>query len=196
MKQRELIESLSSKELTKAIYLSQSLFFSVGIILYFIFINDISVIKGLLQFDGEAIFYYGILFALALVVIEIILYRSIPKEYFDDGGINEKVFQNQSILSIFFIALTVAIAEEFLFRGVIQTVFGYVFASSLFVIMHTRYLKKPVLLVLLIGTSFFIGYLFELTNNLLVTIVFHFVVDFTLGLYIKFNKWGGLRERT
>lgn len=188
MKQGEVIKSLSTKELTRAVYLSQLLFFSISIVLGFILIRDFEVIKGLFQFDAEEIFYYGVLFALALVIIEIILYNLIPKKHFDDGGINKKLFQNQSIISIFFIALAVAIAEEFLFRGVIQTVFGYVFASSLFVLMHTRYLKNPILLILVIGTSFLIGFLFELTNNILVTIVFHFVVDFTLGLYIKFNK--------
>jgi|SRR5699024_7065478 len=188
MSQRKLIDQLTPKELTKSVYLSQLLFFFISIILGFILIKDLEIIKGLFQFDGEQIFYYGVLFALALVIIEIILYNIIPKKHFDDGGINEKLFRNQSIVSIFFIALTVAIAEEFLFRGVIQTAFGYLFASSLFVIVHTRYLKKPILLLLLIGTSFLIGFLFELTNNILVTIVFHFVVDFTLGLYIKFNK--------
>lgn len=188
MEQRKLIESLSSKELTKAVYLSQLLFFFVSILLGFIFLRDLALVKSLFTFNDRAIFYYGVLPAIVLVLIEIFLYHVIPKHHFDDGGINEKLFRNQSIVGIFFIALTVAIAEEFLFRGVIQTAFGYLFASSLFVVMHTRYLRKPVLLVLLIATSFLIGYLFEVTNNLLVTITFHFVVDFTLGLYIKFNE--------
>ena len=116
------------------------------------------------------------------------MYNAIDQKHFDDGGINEKLFRNQSVGSIFFIALTVAICEELLFRGVIQTTFGYLFASSLFVVLHTRYLKKPVLLGLLIVTSFLIGFIFEVTSNLLVTITFHFVVDFVLGLYIKFSK--------
>lgn len=188
MGRRELVKQLSTKELTKAVYLSQLLFFFLSIILGFILIRDFDLVRGLFRLEPEEIFYYGVLFAFALVIIEIILYNIIPKKHFDDGGINEKLFRNQSVISIFFIALTVAIAEELLFRGVIQTTFGYLFASSLFVLLHTRYLRKPLLLILLIGTSFLIGFLFELTNNLLVTITFHFVVDFTLGLYIKFNK--------
>lgn len=188
MSRRKLVESLSTKELTKAVYLSQLLFLGIALILGFILIGDFNLVRKMFLFRPEEIFYYGVLFALALVIIEIILYNLLPKKYFDDGGINEKLFRNQSVVSIFFIALTVAVSEEFLFRGVIQTTFGYLFASSLFVLLHTRYLRKPILLVLLIGTSFLIGFLFELTNNLLVTIVFHFVVDFTLGLYIKFNK--------
>lgn len=188
MGRRELVNQLSTEELTRAVYLSQLLFFIIGIGLAFIFMRDLTIIRKLFILNGEEIFFYGVLLALGLVIIEIILYNIIPKKHFDDGGINVKLFRNQSVLAIFFIALTVAIVEEFLFRGVIQTTFGYLFASSLFVLLHTRYLRKLVLLILLIGTSFLIGFLFEVTNNLLVTITFHFVVDFTLGLYIKFNK--------
>src|SRR5690625_1994018 len=175
MRRDELVKQLSTKELTKAVYLSQLLFVVLSVILGFLFIRDRTIIKHLFRLNFEQIFYYGILLALLLVIVELIVYNIIPKTHFDDGGINEKLFKHQSVIGIFFIALTVAIAEEFLFRGVIQTVFGYIFASSLFVIIHTRYLKKIVLLILLIITSFLIGFIFKVTNNLLVTVVFHFV---------------------
>lgn len=80
--------------------------------------------------------------------------------------------------------MIVAISEEVLFRGVIQSVFGYIVASTLFALMHYRYFKKIVLFSLLVLLSFLLGFLFELTNSLYVTIVFHFIVDFLLGLYI------------
>ncbi|HLS23454.1 MAG TPA: type II CAAX endopeptidase family protein [Pseudogracilibacillus sp.] len=188
MKHRELIEKISPKELKKTVYLSQLLFLFIGIGLAFVFFDRIEAFTSLFIFDLEEIFYYGVLLAFVLIIIELILYNAIDQKHFDDGGINEKLFRNQSVGSIFFIALTVAICEELLFRGVIQTTFGYLFASSLFVVLHTRYLKKPVLLGLLIVTSFLIGFIFEVTSNLLVTITFHFVVDFVLGLYIKFSK--------
>mgnify|MGYP001404332256 CR=1 FL=1 len=188
MSREELIKKLTSKDLAKAVYLSQLLFFVLSIILWLIFIRDFHTMKQLFQLNFDDIFYYGVLIALVLVVVEIIMGKLIPKKYFDDGGINEKLFKGQAVPGIFSIALVVAICEELLFRGVIQTVFGYIFASSLFVIFHTRYLKKPLLLLMVIITSFLIGYLFEVTNNILVTITFHFVVDFVLGLYIKYSK--------
>lgn len=185
---RDIIENLTPKDLTKAVYLSQLLFFSISIILSVFFIRDVNILKGFFQWNDPAIFYYGVMLAVVLIIVEILLYNTVPRKHFDDGGINEKLFKNQSVVGIFFIALTIATVEEFLFRGVIQTVFGYFFASSLFVVLHTRYLRKPVLLLLLIITSFLIGYLFKITNNLLVVIAFHFIVDFILGLYIKFSK--------
>lgn len=90
--------------------------------------------------------------------------------------------------------MLVAIAEELLFRGVIQTTFGYLISSTLFALIHFRYLKKPVLLISVLFVSFYIGYIFILTENLLVTITAHFVVDFTLGLVIRFQKRGAIYE--
>lgn len=188
MKKEAIVKNISTKELTKAVFYTQFLLLVISGMFYILFLRDWEKIKGFIRFDWGEIVYYGVLFALLLVVVEIILYYLVPKKYLDDGGINEKLFKNQSVLMIFLIALTVAIAEELLFRGMIQTVFGYIFASSLFVLIHTRYLKKPILLIFIILTSFLIGYLFKVTNNLLVTIAFHFVVDFCLGLFIKYKR--------
>lgn len=188
MKQAELIKSMTDEQLKQQLLLSQSLFFIISIILSLFLFSDITDWLLYIHIDMPQLFIYGLLPGVILVIVEVFLYKFIPARHLDDGGINEKIFKNQSIGAIFVIALVVAISEEFLFRGVIQTTFGYIFASSLFVVVHIRYLKKPVLLSLLIFTSFFIGYLFEITNNLLVTILFHFIVDFLLGLFIKFKK--------
>src|SRR5699024_10988980 len=88
------------------------------------------------------------------------------------------------------IALIVSISEELLFRGVIRTVFGYVFASSVFALIHIRYLRQPVLLISIIFVSFYIGYLFEIIGNLLVTMTTHFIVDFLLGVIIGYVTCG------
>src|SRR5699024_5243922 len=143
---------------------------------------------ALFKWDISLILLYGLLPAVVLVVIEVIVSRFIDPRHIDDGGINERIFKDASVGMIFLIAFVVAVAEEMLFRGVIQTTFCYVFASSLFVIVHFRYLKKPLLLFSLVITSFFIGYIYLITENLLVTITFHFFVDFLLGLFIKFQK--------
>lgn len=188
MNQAELIKRMSDKELRNQLLLSQSIFFLVSIVLSFVFFDHIFDWFTLFSWNVKDILIYGVLFAVGLVIIEILLDTIVPKSWIDDGGINEKVFKNQSFFHIFIIALVVAISEEFLFRGVIQVTFGYIFASSLFVVMHIRYLKKPFLLVFIILTSFLIGYIFEQTGNLLVPIVFHFIIDFLLGIYIKIKR--------
>src|SRR5699024_12769703 len=107
-----------------------------------------------------------------------------PKRYYDDGGINERIFKNLSIKEIFLITLLIAISEELLFRGVIQTTFGYLFASILFALVHLRYLKKPVLLISFLVISFLIGYIFLLTLNFFVSIITFFIFYFLLCFII------------
>lgn len=189
MKQEELIESLTSNQLKESVYYTQLLIFtiSVSMILLFMSLNNFI---SLFVFDLKEFTYYGLIPALAVVLINLILDWAVPAEYLDDGGINEKLFEGQSVKSIFFIALTVSISEEILFRGILQTHFGLIIASIVFALIHVRYLRKPILFISVLLLSFGLGYLFLVTSNLLVTIIAHFTIDFLLGLIIKFRARG------
>lgn len=191
MKQSDIIKQMSDHELKQQLLLSQIIFFLLSIFLSFFFFDHPLDWFIYLYIDFSVIFYYGVIPGLIIVMVNLSLYKLLPKHLLDDGGINEKVFRNQSVFSIFIIALVVSISEEFLFRGLIQTTFGYLFASLLFIVVHFRYLRKPVLLISIIFVSFYIGYLFEITGSLFVTMTVHFIVDFLLGLVIKFEKRGG-----
>lgn len=136
----------------------------------------------------KKIFIFGFLSALVVIFIELVIIYITPKKWWDDGGINELIFKNESVSFIFIFTLTVAICEEFLFRGVVQTTFGYVFASVLFAVVHIRYLKKPLLFFAVLFLSFYIGWVYEHTANLIVPIVMHFFIDFLLGLVIRLKK--------
>lgn len=188
MKQADIIKQMSHTELRKQLLFSQAIFFLLSVFLSFLFFDHIFDWFNYLFIDLSMIAYYGVIPGLIIVIVNLSLYKLFPKHLFDDGGINEKIFKHQSISSIFIIALVVAISEEFLFRGLIQTTFGYMTASTIFVLVHFRYLTKPVLLISIIFVSFYIGYLFEITGSLFVTITIHFIVDFLLGLAIKFEK--------
>ena len=190
IKQADIIRQISSEDLKKSVFYTQFILLSISIVSSFILFDNFTDWFVLFKLNPKDIFYYGIIPAIIVIALNIILSRYVPNRYLDDGGINEKLFKSQSVFSIIIIALTIAIAEELLFRGVIQTVFGYIFASSLFAIIHIRYLKKPVLLISIIIVSFYIGYLFEVTQNLLVTITAHFIIDFILGLLIKYKTRG------
>ena len=188
MKQNELLQNISDEDLKKSLLLSQALFFSISLLLSLFLFDHFLDWLQYFRFNVKEIIYYGFIPGLIVVIFDVILMKSLPKQYFDDGGINERVFQNRSVTNIFFLTLFIAISEELLFRGIIQTTFGYFIASSIFALVHFRYLKKPVLFVSVLLLSFFIGYLFEITGNLLVTIVMHFIINFLLGLIIRFQK--------
>ncbi|WP_164668736.1 CPBP family intramembrane glutamic endopeptidase [Virgibacillus doumboii] len=187
-KQSEIIKQLTDEELTKQLYFSQVLLLVVSFLLSLFFFDTIAEWLTYFHFDVYEVAYYGLLPGLIIVTIDIVLIYIFPKKYYDDGGINDRIFKNRSIGGIFVLALLVAITEELLFRGVIQTTFGYFIASVLFAVVHIRYLKKPVLLISVLVVSFYIGYIFVLTENLVVTITAHFIVDFLLGAVIRFKS--------
>ena len=189
-KQRIIIQEMTSRELKNQVWLTQMIWVIINTVLL-IFLVDIAEFIALFEWDLTEIVLYGCLIGLLISIINSWMIQVFPKETWDDGGINEKVFREGSKLEIVLLCLVIAVMEEILFRGIIQSVFGYWIASLLFVVVHFRYLKKPLLLVSIIFLSFGIGYIFIFTSNLLVVIALHFVLDVTLALRIRRKgEWG------
>ncbi len=59
-----------------------------------------------------------------------LLIRYVPEQWYDDGGINEKLFRSRSVPHIFIMTAIIAFCEELLFRGVIQTHVGLLLRAS------------------------------------------------------------------
>ncbi|UOQ93612.1 CPBP family intramembrane metalloprotease [Halobacillus shinanisalinarum] len=187
--QAQLIKQMSDREVTKHLVYTQLFIFLFAIALsVFLFDSFFSDWQQLFTLTFSEWLFYGILPALAILTIDFILMANLPKHFYDDGGINEKVFKNQSITKIFFLTMIISFSEEMLFRGVIQTEFGYIIASLVFAAIHFRYLTKVVLFVSVLGVSFLIGFMYELTHSLSVTITAHFLIDFILALSIRVRK--------
>ncbi|MBA4537333.1 CPBP family intramembrane metalloprotease [Bacillus aquiflavi] len=187
-RQLDLIKQLSEKELLFHLYATQILLLAVSFFLCMILFGNFSAFFSIFVWDDPQILYIGGGAGLAVVIIDIVLMRLLPSDYYDDGGLNKKVFQNRATIHIAFIAVIVAFSEEILFRGMIQTHFGLVAASLIFAGVHFRYLFNWFLFVNITVLSFFIGLIYEWTENLLVTIFMHFIIDFLLGLLIKIKS--------
>ncbi|WP_096270486.1 CPBP family intramembrane glutamic endopeptidase [Paucisalibacillus globulus] len=190
MKQSEIIEQLTDHELRKSVIYSQILFLIISLLVSFLLFDSLEEWTSLFHLDMKEIVYFGFFSGIIIVVVDLIMISLLPKSLYDDGGINKRIFSGMSLPNIFFLTLLIAVSEELLFRGVIQTTFGYMIASISFAFVHFRYLNKPVLLISIIFVSFLIGYMYEHTGNLLVTITSHFIVDFLLGLVIRYKIWG------
>ncbi|WP_017728086.1 CPBP family intramembrane glutamic endopeptidase [Halalkalibacterium ligniniphilum] len=184
-RQQRLIEQMTDKEILLNLYLSQAIMFVIAVVLGFFLFERWVDFWAYFHWDVQQIFLFGGGAALFVLLIDFILYRTLPKAWMDDGGINERVFRNRSVPHIFFLAFVVAVAEETLFRGVLQTQFGLFAASAIFALIHFRYLQKPVLFLSVLLISFLLGWLFLVTGNLLVTIFAHFLIDCILGLVIR-----------
>lgn len=184
-RQTTVIGQMTDKEILFHLYITQIILIAISCIAGFFLFSSKEEFYLIWQWDIKEIILYGGSAAAIVIIIDGILMKVLPKEMYDDGGINEKVFQNRSIWHIFFLSLLIAFAEEVLFRGVIQTHFGYVAASIIFALLHVRYLSKWVLLIVVLGISFFLGWIYLKTNNLWVTIFAHFLIDFVFALIIR-----------
>ena len=189
---RELINRATDKELQNSLYLTQVMILIISFILGLFLFDDLAGFIALFIWDLPQIILWGGIAGVAVVLLDLILMKLLPSHYYDDGGLNERIFRNRSIPQIAFIAAIVAVPEELLFRGIIQTHFGLIAASIIFAIVHYRYLFNWYLFLNVIGLSFFIGYVYLQTNNILVTIFMHFLIDFLLGCHIKQQEQEGI----
>lgn len=185
----ELIKDLSDKELLFHLYLTQLILLVVSFVLGIILFDHRSTFFSLFNWKDDDILFIGGGVALIVVVIDTLLTKVLPERFYFDGGLNERIFQRRNVFHIAFIAGLVAFSEEILFRGVIQTHVGLIFSSILFAVIHYRYLFNWFLFINIILLSFLIGYVYEITDNLAVTIFMHFLIDFLLGLIIRLKHY-------
>ncbi|MDQ0976119.1 membrane protease YdiL (CAAX protease family) [Neobacillus niacini] len=185
-KYNELIKGLTDKELLSHLYLTQIVLLGITFILGILLFDHFSYLRSI-DFSDVRILLIGVSAGAAVVIVDIILMKLLPKSFYDDGGLNERIFKNRSVLHIAWIAALVAFSEELLFRGVIQTKVGLILASLIFAIIHYRYLFNWFLFSNIVILSFFIGSVYEWSNNLALTMIMHFTIDFLLGLYIKYK---------
>ncbi|RFU65570.1 CPBP family intramembrane glutamic endopeptidase [Peribacillus glennii] len=184
-KQAEIIKQLTDKELHMNLFLTHIILLMLSAVLgIFLFDNQSQFFK-LFRFQYWNILFIGGSAAAIVILFDLLAMKLLPESYQDDGGVNERIFKSLSYPMIFLVALSVAISEEILFRGVIQTHLGLFWSSLIFAVVHFRYLFNWFLFLNITVLSFFIGLIFELTDNLLVTVFAHFLIDFILGIIVK-----------
>jgi membrane protease YdiL (CAAX protease family) len=187
-KYADLIKNTTDKDLLASLYLTQLLLIIISLLFGVFLFEGLDDFTKIFIWNDPNIFLLGGAAGLGIVFLDLILMKVIPNHYYDDGGLNERIFRNRSFSQIVFIAAIISISEEIFFRGVIQTHFGIVISSIIFALVHYRYLFNWFLFLNVTLLSFVIGYIYLLTENLLVTIFMHFIIDFLLGCYIRFRK--------
>lgn len=185
-KQMDMASQISEREIVYHLYITQALIFLIALALgSYLFTRD--TFMAIWQWDVREILLYGGGCAALVLFVDFLLIRYAPEHWYDDGGINEKLFRSRSVPHIFMMTAVIAFCEELLFRGVIQTHAGLFFASAIFGLLHIRYWWKWLLLIAVVSLSFWIGFVYEWTNNLWVTIFAHFLIDFILALHIRYR---------
>ena len=183
--QRRSIEDMSPKEIRLNLYMTQFIIIGVSFVLAYILFENKNDFYNMWKWDPTSIFVIGSGVAGSIVLLDYIAMKVFPESWFDDGGINERMFQGISVLHLLVITFVIGFAEELLFRGILQTHFGLMIASLIFAVLHIRYVMKPFLFCFVCIISFMFGYVFQWTGNLFITIFAHFLIDFIMGLQMR-----------
>jgi uncharacterized protein len=183
--QKELIKNLTDRELLLNLYVTQAVLLSIAFVIGVWKYDSFASFAGLWQWNSFDIWIIGGTSGILVVALDLVLMKKLPKQWYDDGGINERIFRHRSLFHLFILCLIIAFTEEILFRGVLQVHFGLFWASVIFALVHVRYLSKVFLLISVVVLSFLLGVLFSWTDNLAVTVTAHFLIDFLLALHIN-----------
>ncbi|PMC39453.1 CPBP family intramembrane metalloprotease [Bacillus sp. UMB0899] len=184
-KQNELIKQLTDKQIVQNLYFTQFLLICLSFILGIFLFQNVQEFLGLFHMRDLHFLYSGISTAIFVIIVDFIIFKIAPKDLVDDGGINEKIFEKRSIPHIVFLTALIAVSEEILFRGVIQSHFGLWVASLIFAVLHFRYLSKWLLFIMVVSISFLLGVVYEITANLYTTILAHFLIDLVFAIQIR-----------
>lgn len=171
-----------------------SLTFVCFTIILALVIYDVLPIQNLLSFDNFTVsILITAISSVALLVFGVVLTLYIPSKYIDDTN---KTYQDDSLSTIFIFMFVVALFEETLFRGIIQNLF-LVFTDNLWVAIlsttflflgfHINYFKKPIMLLNICIPSLVFGWVYVKTNNLLVPVFVHFIMNFGMTIFFKYN---------
>jgi len=182
------VDQLSDRLLLANLYATQFLTVIIGIV--WIILQGRNVLSLLAVPETADFVLWGTGFATLVVAADLLLARFLREDAMDDGGINERLFRRRAVWHIALIAALVAFCEELLFRGAVQYNLGPYWTSVLFAAVHVRYLRHwlPTGLVFLV--SYGLGWIMEETGTIWAPMVAHFLVDFTMGLIIRFRGEG------
>jgi hypothetical protein len=93
------------------------------------------------------------------------------------------IFSEAKLPDLFIISVCAGIAEELLFRGVIQVKLGIVGASIIFGLLH---FITPAYFIIATLMGFYLGFLFQYYDSLLIPIQLHFIYDLGALVYLKY----------
>lgn len=93
------------------------------------------------------------------------------------------IFSETKLLDLFIISACAGLGEELLFRGAIQVKFGIVVASIIFGLLHCI---TPAYCIIATIMGFYLGFLFQYYDSLLIPIQLHFVYDLGALLYLRY----------
>ncbi len=94
-----------------------------------------------------------------------------------------RVFMQAKFVDLFVISLTAGVAEEMLFRGVLQSQLGLLPASILFGLVH---FVTPAYAIVATIMGFYLGLVFSIFDSLFAVVLVHTLYDLVALAYIRY----------
>ena len=180
------IHELDDRMLLLNLYMTQLVVLLIAGIIFLFQKPDFKAMFSLRP--GAQILIWGLGFAWIVLAVELLIFRWVPEEVADDGGINEKLFARRPLWHIVWICLLVSICEELLFRGAIQAAWGPYWTSILFAAIHVRYLRHWLMTGLVFSISYGLGWIYLRTGSLWTPIAAHFAIDLVMGCILRYRR--------
>jgi uncharacterized protein len=185
--------SSAAKQVLSAFYITQFLLFVISAVALW---WQGKSLEHLFSFHDIHMWVWGIGAGGLILAIDAVLMACVPESWLDDGGLNQLLFENRSRVHVLVIAVIAAVSEEMFFRGVLQEWLGIWMTSVVFVLLHTRYLKKWLLVAVVFAISAGLGWLTECFGNITPAVIAHGLVDFVSGLFIRHKAKSGRKLKT
>ena len=134
----------------------------------------------LIGIAGAAIPFALFCFSMSEKARAIPIIRSLRKTITGDIRV---LFASTTFIDICLISIVAGVAEELLFRGVIQAKWGIIAASILFGLLHS---VTPAYILLATVIGFYIGLLYHMFQSLLIPIQLHCIYDFGALIYLRY----------
>ncbi|MFF2090145.1 CPBP family intramembrane glutamic endopeptidase [Paenibacillus sp. NPDC058174] len=180
------VDELDDRMLLINLYMTQALTLIIGLI--WVLFQRQNIIHLFHIPQNLQFVWWGLGLAGAVVAVDLLISRWVPEEAGDDGGVNDRIFRLRPVWHIAVISFIVAVCEEMLFRGAIQHSIGAYWTSIVFAAIHVRYLKHWIPTGLVFSISYGLGWIYTMTDTLWAPIIAHFMIDFIMGLIIRFRR--------
>lgn len=189
---------MKQKELILTVITIESVLFLIAIGLGYLFhLNAFNLIKYDLKDISFAVLATILLLVVNFLAINVfskyvIIFKHLKEAYNEIAP----VAANVTLPGAFIIAIFSGFAEEFLFRGILQTQFGIIIASIVFGIFHIGNKKTVWYGIYAVLIGFYLGWLYHITGNLMIPILVHSLNNFLALFYMRYyyNKY--IKEKT
>jgi len=187
--------NISDKVVVVNLYITQSLLLFIGMT---ILLFQSQNLLDMLKVADSRLFVWSLLFSGIAVLANLAFTPFVPKQLQEADAMNILLAKRVPLWHLMIICLVVGFVEELLFRGVIQYAIGIYWTSIVFTIIHVHYLRHWILTGMVFLLSYSLGWLYDHTGSLMVSVVAHALYDLIMLCIVRYDiggSYGEQRER-